>query len=134
MVKFDLLVFLRFGPMVKNLAFRISYDSAFRIRPNGPVRSRADAVPDLISSDLHLSVLKCRCLTYEWWQYRSENNKQWLHCRKWQFLMAYMAHKWLSWYKKSVNANFLFLLLLLLLLLMYHISLKWVVRCDSEIG
>ena len=29
-----------------------------------------------------------------------KENKQWLHCRKWQFLIAYMVLKWLSWYKK----------------------------------
>ena len=38
MVKFGLPVFLRFGLMVKNSAFRFSYDSVFQIRPNGPVR------------------------------------------------------------------------------------------------
>ena len=38
MVKFGLPVFLRFGLMVKNSAFWFSYNSAFRIRPNGPVR------------------------------------------------------------------------------------------------
>ena len=38
MVKFGLLVFYHFGLMVKNSAFQFSYDSAFRIRPNGPVR------------------------------------------------------------------------------------------------
>ena len=38
MVKFGLPVFLRFGLMVKNSALRFSYNSAFRIRPNGPVR------------------------------------------------------------------------------------------------
>ena len=38
MVKFGLTVFLRFGLMVKNSAFRFSYDSAFQIRPNCPVR------------------------------------------------------------------------------------------------
>ena len=35
-------------------------------------------------------------------------NKQWLHCRKWQFLIAYLVLKWLSCFKKSVIANFLF--------------------------
>ena len=35
-------------------------------------------------------------------------NKQWLHCRKWQFLMVCMVHKWLSCFKKSVMANYLF--------------------------
>ena len=39
MVKFGLPVFLRFGLMVKNSALRFSYNSAFRIRPNGPVRN-----------------------------------------------------------------------------------------------
>ena len=38
MVKFGLPAFLRFGLMVKNSALRFSYNSAFRIRPNGPVR------------------------------------------------------------------------------------------------
>ena len=38
MVKFGLTVLLRFGLMVKYSAFRFYYDSAFRIRPNGPVR------------------------------------------------------------------------------------------------
>ena len=28
---------------------------------------------------------------FQGWQ-----NKQWLHCRKWQLLIAYMAHKWLG--------------------------------------
>ena len=42
MVKFGLPVFLRFGLMVKNSALRFSYDSAFRIRPNGPVRSQRE--------------------------------------------------------------------------------------------
>ena len=37
MVKFGLPVFLRFGLMVKNSAYWFSYDSAFRIRPYGPV-------------------------------------------------------------------------------------------------
>ena len=38
MVKLGLPVFLRFGLTVKNSAFRFSYNSAFRIWPNGPVR------------------------------------------------------------------------------------------------
>ena len=38
MVKFGLPVFYHFGLMVKNSALQFSYDSAFRIRPNGPVR------------------------------------------------------------------------------------------------
>ena len=36
-IQFGLPVFLRFGLMVNNSAFRFSYNSAFRIRPNGPV-------------------------------------------------------------------------------------------------
>ena len=40
MVKFGLPVFYHFCLMVKSLAFRFSYDSAFRIRPNGPVHTR----------------------------------------------------------------------------------------------
>ena len=39
MVKFGLPVFYHFGLMVKNSAFQFSYDPAFRIRPNGPVRN-----------------------------------------------------------------------------------------------
>ena len=39
MVKFGLPVILRFGLMVKKSAFRFSYNSAFRIWPNSPVRS-----------------------------------------------------------------------------------------------
>ena len=31
-------------------------------------------------------------------------NKQWLHCRKWQFLIAYMVHSWPSWLKILVFA------------------------------
>ena len=42
MVKFGLPVFYHFGLMVKNSAFQFSYDSAFRIRPNGPVRYEMD--------------------------------------------------------------------------------------------
>ena len=41
--------------------------------------------------------------------------KQWLHCRKWQFWIAYMVHKWISWFKVSVVSNFLFFLLLFLM-------------------
>ena len=37
-----------------------------------------------------------------------QNKQQWLHCRKWQFLITYMVHKWLSCFKKSVISNFLF--------------------------
>ena len=43
------------------------------------------------------------------WESLPSKNKQWLHCRKWQFLIANVLHKWLSWYKKLVIANFLFL-------------------------
>ena len=32
-------------------------------------------------------------------------NKQWLHYRKWQFLIAYIVQKWPSWYIKLVIAN-----------------------------
>ena len=36
-------------------------------------------------------------------------NKQWLHCRKWQFYIAYMVHNWLS---SFFSSSFL----------MYHIT------------
>ena len=55
MVKFGLPVFLQFGFMVKNSAFRFSYDSAFQIRPNGPVR------PSLGLKDF----VSCTMLIYE---------------------------------------------------------------------
>ena len=35
-------------------------------------------------------------------------NKQWLHCRKWQFSITYMVQKWPSWFIKLVVVNFLF--------------------------
>ena len=35
-------------------------------------------------------------------------NKQWLYCRKWQFLIAYMIQKWPSWCIKLGIANFYF--------------------------
>ena len=35
-------------------------------------------------------------------------NKQWLHCREWQFFIAYMFQKWPSWFLKLVIANFPF--------------------------
>ena len=41
-------------------------------------------------------------------------NKQLLHCRKWQFLIAFMVQKWPSWFIKLVVANFLFFLFLLI--------------------
>ena len=39
----------------------------------------------------------------KWW------NKQWFHCRKWQFLIAYIVYKWLSWFQKLIIANFLYI-------------------------
>ena len=35
-------------------------------------------------------------------------NKQWLHCRKWQFLIAYMVHSRPSWFLILVIANSLY--------------------------
>ena len=34
--------------------------------------------------------------------------------QEWQFLLPYGIHKWLSWFNKSVIANFLFLFLFLM--------------------
>ena len=48
--------------------------------------------------------------TFAWKEETLEWNKQWLHCWKWQFLLAYMVHKWLRWSIKLVNVNFLFCL------------------------
>ena len=36
------------------------------------------------------------------------SNKQWLHCRKLQFLIAYIVHKWQSWLKKIIYCYFPF--------------------------
>ena len=50
-------------------------------------------------------------------------NKQWLHFRIWQFLIAYMVHSWPSWFIILVIANspffsfFLFWCIILLLII-----------------
>ena len=44
---------------------------------------------------------------------RVRHNKQWLHCRKWQILIAYMVHKWLSWFKNQLLLISFFLLFLM---------------------
>ena len=49
-------------------------------------------------------------------------NKQWLHCRKWQFLIAYMVHKWLSWFKNQlllISFFFFFFWCIILLLIIF---------------
>ena len=43
-----------------------------------------------------------------WERHKEKRKKQKLHCRKWQFLIAYMAQKWPSWFIKLVIANSLF--------------------------
>ena len=58
------------------------------------------------------------------------NNKQWLYCRKWQFLIAYVVQKWPSWFLKLVIANFLlffifFWCIILLLIILALVILWW---------
>ena len=53
MVKFGLPIFYHFGLMVKNSAFRFSYDSAFWIRPNGPIRMDPASLYFILTENNH---------------------------------------------------------------------------------